>query len=142
MREIIIHLPFLLPTRNQQDRMHFHAKRNLKDQIIREFLAAGVLPGGAAMEFAEVVVWRHSTKSPDVDGLYGSIKQLVDILQPEGELRTVKGKLQHSNPGGLGIIANDSPAHIVLRPLWIKSRPADQHTVVRIRELESMESKI
>ena len=42
MREITIRLPFLLPTRNQQDRMHFHEKRQLKDRIIREFLAAGI----------------------------------------------------------------------------------------------------
>ena len=136
MREISIRLPFLLPTRNQQDRMHFHEKRDLKNRIGREFLAAGILPGTTTpMAFAEVNVWRHSSREPDLDGLYGSVKQLLDILQPQGELRTVKGKLQHANPGGIGVIANDSPAHVVLRLFWVKAKPSEQHTMVHLREM-------
>lgn len=142
MREITIRLPFLLPTRNQQDRMHYHDKRKLKDQIIREFLAAGILPGRTPMEYAEVTVWRRSTREPDVDGLYGSLKQLLDVIQPEGDLRKVGAKLQHANPGGLGLIANDSPSHLIVRPLWIKSRPSEQHTVIRIRELAAMPAEV
>ena len=120
--------------------MHFHQKRELKDQIIREFLAAGVLPSAARapMAFAEVTVWRHSTREPDVDGLYGSLKQMLDVIQPAGDLRKVGGKLQHANPGGLGIILNDGPSRLVVRPFWIKSRLSQQHTLIRIRELAEM----
>ncbi len=141
MREISIRLPFLLPTRNVQDRMHFHQKRALKDDIIREFLAAGVLPSAARapMAFAEVTVWRHSTREPDIDGLYGSLKQILDVIQPVGDLRKVGGKLRHANLGGLGIIANDSPSHLVVRPLWVKARQSEQHTMIRIREQEPAE---
>src|ERR1700690_1608261 len=106
-REVIIRLPFLLPTRNQQDRMHFHAKRELKHRIIAEFIAAGIRSSGKPMEFSEVTVWRHSTQCPDFDGNVGSLKQLLDVIQPEGKLRKIKGELKLSNPGGLGIILND-----------------------------------
>ena len=139
MREISIRLPFLLPLENKQHRMHYHAKRDVKDQIIGEFMAAGVLPGREPMKFAEIVVWRHSTREPDVPGQYGQLKQLLDVLQPEGPLRKVKNKFQNANPGGLGIILNDSPSHIVVRPLWLKSKLSEQHTMIRIREIASID---
>lgn len=137
--EITIRLPFLLPTRNRQDRMHYHEKTDLKEQILREFMAAGIRSGGAPMRYAEVVVFRHSVREPDRDGNVGSIKQLVDLLQPEGKLRKMKGALAFTNPGGLSIITNDSPAHSVVRALWVKSPTiAEQHTLVRIRRLDAM----
>jgi len=142
MREITIRLPFLLPTRNVQDRMHFHEKRRLKDQIAGEFLAAGVRGTGVPIEFAEVTVWRHSTQCPDADGLYGSLKQILDVIQPQGEPRVVKGapygSLHIPNPGGLGLILNDDMRHIVLRPFWVKAKRGEQHTVIRIRELAAI----
>jgi hypothetical protein len=136
---ITIRLPFLLPTRNQQDRMHFHEKTELKAPILREFMTAGIRSGGAPMKYAEVTVWRHSIREPDRDGNMGSIKQLLDLLQPEGKLRKMKGALAFPNPGGMGIIMNDSPAHAVVRALWLKAPSlAGQHTMVRIKRLDAM----
>lgn len=135
--EIIIRLPFLLPLENEQRRLHYHQKRDVKDQIIREFIAAGIRSGGTPMKYAEIVVWRHSTQRPDDGGLWGSLKQLLDVLQPEGKLRKSKSKgYVFPNPGGLSIITNDDPSHAVVRPLWVKAPnlPA-QHTLVRIRRL-------
>lgn len=137
--EILIRLPFLLPLENRQVRMHYHAKRDVKDLIINEFTAAGILPGAAPMEFAEITIWRCSTQRPDTGGLWGSIKQLLDVLQPQGALRKMRGKMTFTNPGGIGVIRGDDPDHAVVRPLWTKARTlTEQHTLVRIRRLDAM----
>jgi len=137
--EIVIRFPWLLPTQNVLDRMNPHQKRDLKDQILKEFLAAGLRPGGKPMKYAEITVWRHSVKEPDHANNLGSLKQLVDLLQPEGKLRKMKGKLAFTNPGGMSIILNDNPRHAIVRALWIKApNLTAQHTLVRIRRLEAM----
>jgi len=137
-KQITVRLPFLLPTRNEQDRMHFQEKKRLKDRIIAEFIAAGIRRGAAPMEFAEVTVWRNSARSPDYDGNVGSLKQLLDVIQPEGIMRFVNGQPKFPNPGGLGIILNDNIEHVVVRAEWVKAKPSEQYTLVRIKALDGI----
>ncbi len=134
--DILFTLPLLLPTRNAQDRMHFHEKKALKDRLAMEIRAAGVVIPPVPFARCAVTVWRHSLVEPDTDGLFGSLKQILDVLQPSGQMIVMKGKRQFQNPQGLGIIASDKPSCCEVRPLWIKARHrTEQKTVVAICEL-------
>lgn len=139
MDQIYFTLPFLLPTRNEQDRMHFHEKTKLKNRLAMEIRAAGVITPTSPLALSSVTVWRHSLVEPDTDGLFGSLKQLLDVLQPQGRLVRIKSVLQYQNPQGLGIIADDKPSRCLVQPYWIKARNRpEQKTVVVIRELIEM----
>ena len=139
MRTIHFTLPLLLPTRNEQDRMHFHEKTKLKERLAMEIRACGFVRPINPLPLCAVTVWRHSLVEPDTDGLFGSLKQLLDVLQPQGALIAIKGKTQFRNPQGIGIIADDRPSACDVRAYWIKARHrTDQKTVVVIRELSEM----
>lgn len=142
MRTIHFTLPMLLPTRNEQDRLHYHDKTRLKECLALEIRAAGVLPPPMPLDLCAVTIWRHSLVEPDTDGLFGSIKQLLDVLQPKGGIVTVQGKPRLRNPQGLGIIADDKPSRCAVDVRWIKARHrTDQKTVVVIRELAEMPAR-
>lgn len=139
MRQIHFTLPMLLPTRNEQDRMHVHVKRKLKERLALEIRAAGVVIPPRPIGLASVSVWRHSLVEPDTDGLFGSLKQLLDVLQPRGDVIMVKGQPKLRNPQGLGIIADDKPSVCEVRARWIKAQHrGDQKTVVVIQEMAEM----
>jgi hypothetical protein len=135
--DIVFRLPFLLPLENVQVRTHYHAKTEWKRQIALELMAAGVRRPVTPMRYVAVTVWRHSLVEPDYTGLCGSLKQLLDIMQPEGQFIPKLARPQ--NPGGLGIIESDKPSNLVVRPLWVRARTRiEQHTLVRIKELAEM----
>lgn len=139
MKEIHFVLPRLLPTRNQQDRMHFHKKRELKESLALEVRHAVREMPAQPLKIVSVTVWRHSLVEPDSDGLSGSLKQLLDVLQPQGKLVKSKGKLQLQNPQGLGIILSDKPSCCLAFARWIKARHrTEQKTVVVIKELSEI----
>ena len=139
MQIISFTIPLLLPTRNEQDRMHFHEKTKLKERLAMEIRAAGIIAPPRPFDLAAVTVWRQSLVEPDTDGLFGSLKQLLDVLQPQGGLVMIKGKTQFRNPQGLGLIADDKPSRCVVNAHWIKARHRpDQKTVVVIHELSEM----
>lgn len=79
--------------------------------------------------FAEVIVQRVGIRAPDFDNLYASAKALLDCMQPCTDRRKY----------GLGVIADDGPAHIVLRVEHIQAkRLCEQCTEITIRELAEM----
>lgn len=74
---------------------------------------------------ARITIERHSAGSPDVDGLYGGLKPLLDVLQPRSK----------RCPNGLGIIANDSPRALEVRLSPVACPRGRGKTVVTISEV-------
>lgn len=82
---------------------------------------------------AKVTIWRHSIGTLDQDNLNAGVKPLVDLLKPLGKPNRL-GVLP--NPCGLGIIADDSPAHLELVVHQVKETKRTGHrTVVRVEEI-------
>lgn len=73
-----------------------------------------------------VAITRYSVGSPDADNLSGSVKYLLDVMQPQST----------RHPFGLGIIENDSADCITLtvRSERVSTRK-DQKTKVQIEEI-------
>ena len=63
------------------------------------------------IEQARVVFIRRSAREPDSDNLPGSFKLVRDLL-------CVASK---KNPGGLGLIVDDDPAHLLAEYRWEKA---------------------
>lgn len=104
----------LLPLLNRQLRTHW-AKRRLeqRDLAWRVVAALGASHRPAApISPARVYIERHCTILPDVDGLYGSAKQLVDVLCMQSR----------THPVGLGIIEDDAPQYCRLYVEAVKVR--------------------
>lgn len=96
---IYVEFPMRLPTTNVYARMHWAKRSRLGRQVATEIWAAlgGKLPA-RPLKRCTIRVERVSTKEPDPDGLVGSLKCLLDALQPPSK----------RHPYGLGIIADDT----------------------------------
>jgi hypothetical protein len=96
-------IPYRLPLLNTMLRSHW-AYRARERMTIAWLVkkAIGRLPE-KPLDKAVIHVYRHSPKQPDDDNLQGSVKSLLDVLQP----------VSKRHPSGLGIIRNDSPDCIV-----------------------------
>ena len=91
---------------------------------------------------ALVRIERRSLVEPDCDGLTGGAKPLLDALLPTGKpyvsVRKGVSKWMLPHPTGLAIIADDSPACLVLQTLSVRvKKRADQCTLVRIYRLSA-----
>ncbi|NPD67273.1 hypothetical protein HN018_06760 [Lichenicola cladoniae] len=86
--------------------------------------------------FALVRVERHSCGQPDHDGLVGGVKPVLDCLTTPKQLvaRKPTSRARVRNPMGLGFVVDDSPDHILLEVVHVKTRHADQCTLVTITE--------
>lgn len=102
---IEITIPYRLLLLGQLQRMHF-AQRTREQRLIAWLVKSALLQQGIRVERpyekARVTVRRYSTQEPDEENLSASCKLLMDVLQP----------LSKRHPCGLGIILNDSPAHL------------------------------
>lgn len=118
-------IPVLLPTGNQLRRTyrHYWKYRKLVISIAEEIWVAtrGMMPPEPYQD-AAVRVERHSSREPDIDNLYASVKPVLDALQP----------LSKRHPYGLGIIVDDSPRHISLDVIHVKAKKGGGKTVVEI----------
>ena len=109
-------LPLRMPLLNTILRTN-HWKRSRLRQALAWQVAAALSKAKIARPAtpflrAFVTVTRHSPKTADTDGIYGSAKALLDVLQP----------VSKACPSGLGIIANDSPDCLVLVVRQVKSK--------------------
>ena len=124
MGEITFRLDAPLPLLNRWERMHWRAKSKHKQELAREIWALTAGQVAAPLERAEVLVWRHSIREPDHDGLI--VKSLLDALQPASK----------RHPYGIGIIAGDDSEHVTCKIQHVTAkRRAEQCTVVVIRDL-------
>jgi hypothetical protein len=105
-----------LPLRNVTDRQHWAVRRKEREKLA--WLVAWALPAhlrpAQPINTARIVITRYSTQAPDTDGLYASVKGLLDILQP----------LSKRHPLGMGVIFNDSPQHLFLTVKHAHSKEA------------------
>lgn len=102
---IALTLP-VLPGQNRLLRMHWSRRRKERDALawqIRAQLPFGRPPAPPAR--ATVVVSSYRIKLLDADNLAATVKSLLDVLQPFDA---------KSRPYGLGLIAGDDRAHLVL----------------------------
>ena len=109
---------------NELLRMHHRQRSAYTRRLSTEVAGATAHRAGEPLvRKARVTIERHSIGTPDPDGLVASAKGLLDVLQPRSD----------RHPHGLGLIWQDSPAHLELI-IWHIHAPtrAAQRTVVRI----------
>lgn len=127
MTTIRFTIPLTLPTRNVLDRMHWAERGRLRKLISAEVFAA-VHPhrnyAADPFDLCNVTITRYSPKEPDKDGLVGSVKGLLDVLQP----------VSARHPNGLGLIADDSSACIL--NLDVRHAKGKDRTDVVIEQVE------
>lgn len=125
--------PLQLP--NRKPNLRWQAKgaitKKARELLAWEIMAAlaGQIPA-ETFKFSSVRIFRHCVgEGPDVDNLYASAKDILDVLQPPTARRTF----------GLGIISDDKPSRcdFVIQHVRARHRP-DQCTRVVIRMLEAM----
>lgn len=138
-REVRFTLPYPSPLLNVTQRTHWSKLGRMKKRMAWDVkvLTHGARPP-APFARAHVRIERHSSGTPDYDGLVGGLKLLIDCLLPEGAPYRSKqtGRLVFPHSGGLGIIADDNPAVMRLEPVAVKTRRgAPKKTVVIIREV-------
>ncbi len=127
MREIFFTLDEPTILMNQYQRMHW-AKRRRYMKTLAWKIRDAAKPPHQPIQQCEVHIARYSTGSPDLDGLYGGVKGVLDCLI----VCTTR------NPHGLGFIQDDSPAHILkldVIPVRVKKR-FEHRTEITIREGE------
>lgn len=121
-------LPEATPSNNVIKGMHFRAYKKLRESwqwmVQGAILEAGYASPGP-LQRAYIQVDRYSAGGGlDWDNAYGGLKPLMDCLVQASE----------RNPNGLGIILDDSPAHIP-EPPYIAQHPAKRgegRTVLRV----------
>lgn len=136
MRQISFALPAPYPLLNRSLRTHWSFRRSYQASIRATILEQIGGPAGLPHEpfqKARVVIERHSVGTPDYDNLVGGGKPLIDCLTTP-----VMGKGgRQRNKRGLGIVVDDSPAHLTAEYHAVKCRLCEQKTVVTITELEA-----
>lgn len=96
-------IPEATPLLNTWQRMHWAQRRKTCHRWALLILAAlGPQRPVVPLQRVRVEVTRHSAGSPDLDGLYGGLKPVLDAL-----VRPSK-----RNPHGLGVIEDDSQLHL------------------------------
>ena len=112
----------LTPMRNALDRMHYRVKRRLMGNIADMLRAQIPNASGTPFQFAKVEIVRCSAKEPDKDGLYGSVKPILDAMQVASK----------RHPYGAFIIENDDSDHIELVVRWEKAAPKKGKVVINV----------
>lgn len=130
-RSISFTLPSITPLTNLIKNMHSAEYKKLRDTLCLDIrVAAGHLIPREPIEFAELSIIRSSTHMPDIDGLIGGLKPLIDCLicfHPR------------SAPSGLGFIRDDSCARLWIAPPIARkvSARSDVCTLINIRALDT-----
>jgi hypothetical protein len=130
----VLQFNHLLPTLNQTKRMNIWALKSLKrkwQKHIKAELIYRKYTFHEPMQKAKITIKRYSTKSPDYDNMVGGGKEFIDLfttpkLEANGHVR---------NKYGLGIVVDDSPAHLKVVYEWTQASLLDQKTVVEIEPI-------
>ncbi len=114
------------PTLNTIRAMHFHAYKAYRRALAWQVrVAIGRRMPSRPFERAAITIERISLGTPDRDGFIGGCKPLLDVLQP----------VSKRHPTGLGIIANDDPAHLTVDYVHSPAKGRKPGTIVTIREV-------
>ncbi len=120
----------LTPSPNTMLRTHWSARRRYIADLAWQVRAAllGPLPTSPIAR-ARVTVWRHSVQPLDSDALAGSVKFLLDVLQPPSP----------RHPYGLGVLQDDRADCCELTVRWVTTKHrTDQRMVVEIAPLDTV----
>lgn len=109
----------LTPSGNEWQRMHFRARKRVMESVADQIRAQIPNASGIPFRRAKVRIIRRTSVKPDKDGLYGSVKPILDALQ-------VKSK---RHPYGASVIENDDDS-IELDVTWEKAPPKHGSVVV------------
>lgn len=121
---------------NRTKRMHFQALARYQRALAWEIkITAGSSIPPQPFEAARVTVTRYSRGVPDMDGLAGGCKELLDCLTTPMPLRSGDGKTRMRNPLGLGFIRDDSTRYCIFQPVSCVCRAHEERTDVLIEEL-------
>ncbi|MBR0560065.1 hypothetical protein [Neokomagataea anthophila] len=132
MREITFTLPEPFPLLNKQQRKHYRTRGRAKVSTSRQIIALlGSERPQEPFQRASVHVVRHSVGSPDLDGLYGGFKDILDCLTTPVQQANGKVKNKH----GVGLIVDDNQLSIRLNIEGVRCRRDEQKTVVTITEI-------
>ncbi len=79
---LTIEFPLPTPSLNQWQRMHFHAKKRLRDRYTTLFrVYATQITKAKPREFKRVRIVRHGVRMLDHDNMVGGCKPLMDALE-------------------------------------------------------------
>lgn len=121
---IVIDLPLRTPLMNQWMRMHFRTRMRYCRAVAMQIAIHASRKPAEPLQRCRVTVERFSTQEPDRDGLFGSLKSVLDALQPQSK----------THPYGLCFIANDSSSCIAeLTPKHMPGR--EKRTRITIEPL-------
>lgn len=101
------------PSNNSIREMHPHAYKHMRRAWRMRMLVALAGAPRNPVDKALLQVCRHSAGQLDWDNAYGGLKPLLDCLVVASP----------RNPDGLGLITDDSPAHMPFPPI-IRQMPA------------------
>lgn len=132
-RELYFVLPFALDSLNVRDRRHRYQHGQDKKSLNLEVLAA--IGGPRYKPFppwkrVRISVVRCSSGTLDRDNLFGSVKNLLDVLCAQSS----------SHPSGLGIIEDDRDDLVVLDVTQSTAPPGRGTTAVKIASLPDTRS--
>lgn len=135
-RVITFTLPEPFPLLNVQQRKHYRTRGRAKVSTAKQIIAL-LGPDRPQEPFrrASVHVVRHSVGSPDLDGLYGGFKDILDCLTTP--VQQANGKTR--NKYGIGLIVDDNQRSIRLNIEGVRCRRDEQKTVVTITEIVDAE---
>jgi hypothetical protein len=120
-RTLVFELP-LTPTGNKWQRMHWAARKKIVEALAAEIRAQIPPASGITFDSAKVHIIRQSSVKPDKDGLFGSVKGILDALQPASK----------RHPYGTFVIRDDSSDCIDLKVEWEKVPPNKGKVLVMI----------
>jgi hypothetical protein len=108
-------------------RMHWTVRRKYQKSLAGEIAAlTRDAAGHQPFDRASILVTRYCLQLADPDNLPSSAKCILDSIV----VRSTR------NPDGIGLIQNDTAAHITLEVRQVKvSKQAEQRTTVRIERL-------
>jgi hypothetical protein len=119
-----IEIPWLTPTPNQWQRMHFRAKRRVLEQLAQ--LTAVTRPHlvHRALTRARITVTRYSSVAPDPDAVT-FVKPILDMLQRPSK----------RHPYGIGAIVDDDSKTVELVTEWKPCPPKLGRVIVKVEPL-------
>ena len=127
LRTIVLRLAKPTPLLNRTIGLHWAKRRQRNRAMAWEVKIAlkGQQPA-SPFQRTRVTVERRSIGVPDADGLIGGLKGLLDSLLP----------MSKTHPYGLGLIQDDSPAHLDLVPRGVRvAHRVEECTIITIEEV-------
>ena len=113
-----------LPRPNPSSNVHWRTKHRDRQKwvvLMRDALGPKLHP---PLEHAKVTFTRFSSREPDSDNLVASFKLVRDLLMVAGK----------RNAGGLGLIVDDSPAHLEAVYAWKAAKPNQGRIEIVVEE--------